>query len=124
MERFLSGRQEFERQPMSDKLGEPLASQVSTERYLRVFPLDMERTVFRRIVPAGEEAAHSWKVSFAFDLPPNLRTGRWRERGSRRARLLSSDSRLFLGVRGYGQNLSHRPHGPFCAAHVTWILGA
>ena len=29
-----------------------------------------------------QRAAHSWKVTFAFDLPPNLKTGRWRERGA------------------------------------------
>ena len=43
-----------------------------------------------------EEAAHSWKVGFAFDLPPNLRTGRWRERGGAGLRQLSGDSRLLL----------------------------
>jgi hypothetical protein len=35
-------------------------------------------------VRSKEEAAEKWKLSFAFDLPPNAKTGLWREWGRRR----------------------------------------
>jgi hypothetical protein len=31
-----------------------------------------------------EPSIQRWKLSFAVDLPPNLKTGRWRERGRHR----------------------------------------
>jgi hypothetical protein len=39
---------------------------------------EAERSTVVRLL---EPSIQRWKLSFAVDLPPNLKTGRWRERG-------------------------------------------
>jgi hypothetical protein len=47
-------------------------------------PSDDAATAFPTVHRSQEGAAQNWNLSFAVDLPPLLRTGRWRERGGRR----------------------------------------